>query len=98
MQKHHLEVRDVESLREHYARTLRVWIANLEENWEQAQQLVGPARARVWLLYMAASALGFEENRLAIHQVLSVRTEPSGASNMAPTRAWLDVEHPTPHA
>jgi cyclopropane-fatty-acyl-phospholipid synthase len=98
MQKHHLEVRDVESLREHYARTLRVWIKNLEENWEQAQQLVGPARARVWLLYMAGSALGFEENRIAIHQVLSVRTESTGASNMAPTRAWLDVEHPAPHA
>ena len=45
MQRQELEVRDVESLREHYARTLRVWVGNLEHEWERAQQLVGPARA-----------------------------------------------------
>lgn len=96
MQKHDLEVRDVESLREHYAKTLRCWVKNLEDNWETAQQLVGPERARVWLLYMAGSALAFEEARIAIHQVLSVRATPQGASGMRPTRAWLDLEHPSP--
>ena len=50
-----LEVRDVESLREHYARTLRAWVANLETHWDDAQTLAGPGRARVWRLYMAAS-------------------------------------------
>ena len=66
------EVRHVESLREHYARTLRCWVANLEAQWERAVELVGPARARVWRLYMAASAVNFEDNRNQIHQVLAV--------------------------
>ncbi len=96
MQRQELEVRDVESLREHYARTLRVWVDNLEHEWERAQQLVGPARARIWLLYMAGSALGFEEGRIAIHQVLAVRPTATGASGVPATRSWLDLEHPSP--
>src|SRR5204862_3448176 len=35
------EVRDVESLREHYGRTVREWIANLEANWDRAATLAG---------------------------------------------------------
>jgi cyclopropane-fatty-acyl-phospholipid synthase len=96
MQKHGLEVRDVESLREHYAKTLRVWVQNLEDHWEEAQMLVGPARARVWRLYMAGSALSFEDARIAVHQVLAVRTAANGASGMPATRSWLATEHPAP--
>jgi cyclopropane-fatty-acyl-phospholipid synthase len=81
LQENGFEVRHVESLREHYALTLRRWVANLEGNWDAAVADVGPGRARVWRLYMAASALGFERNDLQIHQVLAVRTE-SGASAM----------------
>ena len=92
MQGHGFEVRDVESLREHYARTLRCWVSNLERDWEHAQELVGPARARVWRLYMAASALNFEAARTAIHQVLGVRVGPTGTSGMPLTRAdWTRV-------
>ncbi|MER5639573.1 cyclopropane-fatty-acyl-phospholipid synthase family protein [Kitasatospora sp. NPDC002227] len=84
------EVRDVESLREHYALTLREWVANLEANWAQAVRLVGSGRARVWRLYMAACALAFEENRIGINQVLAVRTEQSGRSGLPATREqWL---------
>ncbi|MCC9308025.1 cyclopropane-fatty-acyl-phospholipid synthase family protein [Kitasatospora sp. RB6PN24] len=84
------EVRDVESLREHYALTLREWVANLEANWPQAVRLAGRGRARVWRLYMAASALAFEENRIGINQVLAVRTTPSGTSGLPATREqWL---------
>ena len=74
------EVRDVESLREHYADTLRAWVANLEEDWEQAVRLSSAGRARVWRLYMAGSALGFQSNRLGVNQVLAVRPGPGGAS------------------
>lgn len=81
-----LEVRDVESLREHYATTLRHWVANLEARWDEAVSLVGERRARVWRLYMAASALGFEDGGLAVHQVLGVARELDGASGMAATR------------
>ncbi|MER7682447.1 cyclopropane-fatty-acyl-phospholipid synthase family protein [Streptomyces sp. NPDC096934] len=87
------EVRDVESIREHYALTLRRWVANLEAQWPRAVQLTSPGRARVWRLYMAASALAFERNRIGVNQVLAVRTPgPSGASGM-PLRArtWNPV-------
>ena len=75
------EVRHVESLREHYALTLRRWVANLEDRFEAATAEVGPERARVWRLYMAASAAGFARHHLEIHQVLCVRTN-KGVSRM----------------
>nr|WP_168492356.1 cyclopropane-fatty-acyl-phospholipid synthase family protein [Streptomyces sp. RLB1-33]QIY71507.1 class I SAM-dependent methyltransferase [Streptomyces sp. RLB1-33] len=81
------EVRDVESIREHYALTLRRWVGNLEAQWARAVALTSPGRARVWRLYMAASAVAFERNRIGVNQVLAVRTpEPTGASGM-PLRA-----------
>lgn len=86
MQSLGFEVRDVESLREHYGRTLRAWVANLEANWEAAVRAAGPGRARVWRLYMAASALNFEANRTSVHQVLAVKPDPDGASGMPATR------------
>lgn len=72
MERAGFEVRDVEALREHYALTLRHWVANLESAWEQAVSLVGEGRARIWRVYMAASALGFEDGGLGLHQVLGV--------------------------
>ncbi|MEK2487970.1 cyclopropane-fatty-acyl-phospholipid synthase family protein [Kitasatospora purpeofusca] len=84
------EVRDVESLREHYGLTLREWVANLEAQWTEAVRLVGLGRARVWRLYMAASALAFEENRIGVNQILAVRTGADGAARLPATRAeWL---------
>ncbi|MFH8789503.1 class I SAM-dependent methyltransferase [Streptomyces roseoverticillatus] len=83
------EVRDVESLREHYALTLRQWVANLQKHWAEAVDLTSAGRARVWRLYMAASALSFERNRIGVNQVLAVRTPGSGASKMPlRTRDW----------
>jgi cyclopropane-fatty-acyl-phospholipid synthase len=67
-----LEVRHSEGLREHYARTLRQWVANLEGNWDACVAEVGAPRARIWRLYMAGSALAFEAGQTQIHQVLAV--------------------------
>lgn len=86
MERAGFEVRDVESLREHYARTLRHWVANLQDRWDEAVELVGEGRARVWLLYMAASAIGFEDGGNSIHQVLGVVPEHHGGSGMPSTR------------
>jgi len=84
-----LEVRDAESLREHYARTLRCWVTNLESAWDDATRLTSVGRARVWRLYMAASALAFEVGQIGVNQVLAVRRGPRGESGMPPTRdAW----------
>ncbi|MEW2247157.1 class I SAM-dependent methyltransferase [Streptomyces sp. NPDC058733] len=80
------EVRDVEAIREHYALTLRRWVANLEAGWDRAIALTSPGRARVWRLYMAASALSFERNRIGVNQVLAVKTPDPGTSGM-PLRA-----------
>ncbi|MFE2379108.1 class I SAM-dependent methyltransferase [Streptomyces sp. NPDC059398] len=80
------EARDVETLREHYALTLREWVANLEARWAEAVRLTSPGRARVWRLYMAASALAFENNRIGVNQVLAVKTPDGGASGL-PRRA-----------
>ncbi|MEU2559340.1 cyclopropane-fatty-acyl-phospholipid synthase family protein [Streptomyces longispororuber] len=85
------EVRDVEALREHYAHTLRHWVANLEAHWPEGVRLTSPGRARIWRLYMAASALAFERNRIGVNQVLAVRTPDDGPSGL-PLRAreWTD--------
>ena len=82
MQQAGFEVRHSEGLREHYARTLRHWVANLEANWDEAVRLVGQSRARIWRLYMAASACNFEAGRTQIHQVLGVRLHPDGRSDL----------------
>jgi cyclopropane-fatty-acyl-phospholipid synthase len=80
------EVRDVHALREHYARTLRAWVANLEADWATAVRLTSAGRARVWRLYMAASAIAFEQGRIGVNQVLAIRDHRSGASDMPATR------------
>ncbi|MFE0736158.1 class I SAM-dependent methyltransferase [Streptomyces sp. NPDC058855] len=76
------EVRDVEAIREHYALTLRRWVANLEKEWDRAVRLTSPGRARVWRLYMAASALAFERNRIGVNQFLAVKTPEAGTSGL----------------
>lgn len=97
MQAQGFEVRDVEALREHYARTLRHWVARLESHWDEAVRLVGAPRARIWRLYMAGCCLNFEEGRLGVNQVLGVKLGPGGASGMPTTRAaWYQVPVPAP--
>jgi cyclopropane-fatty-acyl-phospholipid synthase len=75
VQQAELEPRDVESLREHYALTLRAWTANLRAHRAEATAIVGDERVRTWELYMLASALGFEDAEITIYQVLVTRGE-----------------------
>lgn len=84
IQRPGIEVRHVESLREHYALTLRSWVANLESNWDACVAAAGQARARIWRLYLAASALNFEANRSQVHHVLGVK--PDGGRSYLPLR------------
>ena len=74
LQENGFEVRHLESLREHYALTLRHWVRNLEAGWQAAVAEVGANRARVWRLYMAASALNFVLGGVQVHQVLAVKS------------------------
>jgi cyclopropane-fatty-acyl-phospholipid synthase len=87
MQRAGIEVRHEENLREHYARTLRHWVANLEASWDEAVALTSEARARIWRLYMAGSAALFEAGEIQIHQVLGTRSD-DGRSDMPLRPDW----------
>ena len=80
------EVRDVESLREHYAMTLRHWVRSLEEKRDDAIALVGDHTFRVWRLYMAASANAFATAKINILQTLLAKPDARGRSNIPLTR------------
>ncbi|MBI3915098.1 MAG: class I SAM-dependent methyltransferase [Chloroflexi bacterium] len=79
------EVRDVENLREHYALTLRQWVARLEAHRDEAVGLVGDTVYRTWRLYMAGSAVGFETGGINVNQTLLAKPA-NGAVNLPLTR------------
>lgn len=81
-----LEVRDVESLREHYSMTLRAWIRNVEAGWPAAVEAIGETKARIWRLHMTGSIVSFDAGLISVHQILAVKPGPDGASGMPLTR------------
>ena len=64
------EVRDVESLREHYGLTLHHWVRRLEAHAEEARRITDDTTYRIWRLYMAGAAHGFRSGRLNVYQTL----------------------------
>jgi cyclopropane-fatty-acyl-phospholipid synthase len=80
------EVRDVESLREHYALTLRHWVRRLEAGHAEALRHVDEPTYRVWRLYLSGSAHGFATGRLNVYQALLALPRPDGASGLPLTR------------
>ena len=84
-----LEARDVENLREHYARTLEHWVQRLEAHHEDAAAIVGERSYRVWRLYMAATTHGFATGRLTLIQTLLAKPLADGTVEVPPTRAAL---------
>jgi cyclopropane-fatty-acyl-phospholipid synthase len=73
-----LEVRTVQSRREHYPPTLQAWLGNLESHWAEAVEVVGESKARLWRLSLALSTVGFERGRVSVHQILAVRPYADG--------------------
>jgi len=71
LEKSGQEMRDAESLREHYALTLKRWVRNLAENKAEAIAQIGEERERIWRLYMTASIGAFERGDVAIHQIVA---------------------------
>ena len=67
------EVVGVQAMRQHYARTIRAWLARFEQNLAAAGQILSPEQVRVWRLYLAGGALAFEEGRMGVDQILAVR-------------------------
>jgi cyclopropane-fatty-acyl-phospholipid synthase len=80
------EVRDVENLREHYTLTLRHWLRRLEAARDAAVEFVAAPTYRLWRLYLAASAHGFDCGRLAIYQTLLSKPDRHGHSHLPLTR------------
>src|SRR5499427_4801850 len=88
MNDHGFEIRHEENLREHYAKTLAAWCANLDAHWDEAVAEVGQGTARVWRLYMAGSRLGFDRNVIQLHQVLGVKLPADGSAGMPLRPDW----------
>ena len=80
------EVRDVESLREHYMLTLQHWVRRLEGHREEAIRATDEATYRVWKLYMSAAARQFKTGETNVYQSLLVRPD-AGKSGLPLTRA-----------
>jgi cyclopropane-fatty-acyl-phospholipid synthase len=84
------EVRDVESLREHYAMTLRQWVRRLEAYADRARNVTDETTYRIWRLYMAGSAHQFQSGALNLYHILLAKPQ-HGNSGMPLTRAdWYD--------
>ncbi|EUA78567.1 mycolic acid cyclopropane synthetase family protein [Mycobacterium xenopi 4042] len=82
------EVLHNENFRNHYALTLRDWCRNLVEHWDDAVAEVGLPTAKIWGLYMAASRVGFEQNKIQLHHVLAVKPDKHGHDGGLPLRPW----------
>lgn len=80
------EVRDVESLREHYALTLRQWVRRLEACADKAREITDETTYRIWRLYMAGSEHWFRNGMINLYQTLLVKPR-HGESGMPLTRA-----------
>lgn len=80
-----LEMVDTESLRPHYARTLWAWSDALEAQLDIAREVLqrnGGRQAenaervlRAYRLYLAGSAMSFEQGWISLHQMLSTRPD-----------------------
>jgi cyclopropane-fatty-acyl-phospholipid synthase len=79
------EVRDVESLREHYALTLRHWVSRLEAHADEARRFTNDVTYRVWRLYMSWSIHAFLTGQANIYQTLLSKPE-QGNSKLPLTR------------
>ena len=81
-----VEVREVESLREHYVFTLRQWIRRLETRYEEARKVTDETSYRIWRLFMSARAYQFSSDEINVYQSLLVKVD-KGKSGLPLTRA-----------
>ena len=100
------EAHDVEGLRLHYARTLRLWHDRLVTRREEAIALAGAELYRMWIAYLAGVMGAFERGPLHLFQIVAAKQSAKAASPLPPTRDDLyraaapqshgrDVDSPT---
>jgi cyclopropane-fatty-acyl-phospholipid synthase len=88
LEAHGFEVHDVENLREHYAKTTRLWAERLRANLNEAIAEAGEPKARLWMLYLAGVSIAFERGTMQINQTLASRRQ-RGVSAVPLTRKDL---------
>ena len=84
-----LEVVDCETLRLHYAKTLRQWSDRLEVRLDAARAFAGDRRLRIWRTYLAGCAHAFERGWVSIQQVLVVKSEDPRTNPLPWSREWI---------
>ncbi|MFT4100004.1 MAG: cyclopropane-fatty-acyl-phospholipid synthase family protein [Burkholderiaceae bacterium] len=87
-----LELADVESLRRHYALTLKAWSGTFEANLPHLIELAGDRRARIWRVYLAGCSHAFQQGWVNLYQLLAFKPDqqPSGALSPLPmTRDYM---------
>lgn len=82
------EVHDVETWREHYARTTRLWHNRLSANRQAAEGEVGREKTRLWIAYLAVVSIAFTHGTVGIFQTVASK-RARGPSGLPPTRADL---------
>jgi cyclopropane-fatty-acyl-phospholipid synthase len=85
------EVHDVEALREHYALTTRHWYKRLMARKEEAINIVGIEKFRMWALYLAGVSIGFSGGSIHICQIVATKHSAKGPSGLPFTRADLYI-------
>ncbi len=94
LERARLEIRDVESLREHYARTTRQWVERLQANADRARALVGERVYRTWIAYLASASVGFTQGTLGLYQVVASRPDAAATVAVPTTREGIYAPAP----
>lgn len=88
LERHAFEVHDVENWREHFQKTTELWTERLQANRQAAERELGSTKTRLWLLFFALCAIGFERNTSFVYQTLASKRQ-FGASGVPMSRADL---------
>ena len=92
-----LEPVDMEDLRPHYARTLRLWSERLEAHADDALRLAGAQRLRIWRVYLPGMAIAFERGWLSVTQTLALKPLPNAMAERPWTRAQQYLRNVNPN-
>ena len=68
-----LYITDVETLRLHYAETLKEWRVRFRKNWAKAAALYDERFCRMWEFYLAGAEMAFRYDHLVVFQIQLAR-------------------------
>lgn len=83
------EILDVQSLRPHYAMTLREWDRRFRSRRGDAARYVSEHVLRAWDLYLPGCAHAFDRGWVNAHQILAAKPDEPGRVDAALTREEL---------